>query len=306
MDVFVRLLINILEEGLIYGIMAMGLYITYRVLNFPDLSVDGTFPMGCCVTAVLIANGVNPVLTLLIAFVCGCAVGLVTGLIHVKLHITDLLSGILVMTALWSVNLVILGGKSVFPFYNQPTLFNSGLVELLPELLYKRRVLIMLVIVVAVIKILLDMFYKTKAGLLLRAAGDNAQFVTAQAVDPGRMKILGLMLGNGLTAVSGSVLAQQAESANVSSGTGMMVMALASVIIGTALFGRIKFMKATTMVLLGAIIYKACLVGAMQLGLPTNYLKLLMSVLFIVALIAGNAMDKNKGRKDRNAKAART
>lgn len=304
MDVFVRLLVNILEEGLIYGIMAMGVYITYRVLNFPDLTVDGTFPLGCCVTAVLIANGVNPVVALAASFAAGCIAGLVTGLIHVKLHITDLLSGILVMTGLWSINLVVLGGKSVMPFYNQPTIFNSGLVKLFPQALYGRRVLIILFLVALAVKILLDLYYKTKSGILLRAAGDNSQFVTALAVDPGKMKILGLMLGNGLTALSGSVLAQQAESANVSSGTGMMVMALASVIIGTALFGRIRFIKATTMVVLGSIIYKACLVAAMQLGLPTNYLKLLMSVLFIAALLAGKAMDKNQGRKDRHAKAA--
>ncbi len=305
MDTFVRLLVNVLEEGLIYGIMAMGVYITYRVLDFPDLSVDGTFPLGCCVTAALTVAGVHPVLALLISFVCGCAAGLVTGLLHVKLHITDLLSGILVMTGLWSVNLVILGGKAVMPFYNMPTIFNSGLVTLLPDALRARRVLIMLVLVVLVLKLLLDAYYRTKSGVLLRAAGSNAQFVTALGVHPGRMKILGLMLGNGLTALSGSVLAQQAESANVSSGTGMVVMALASVIIGTALFRRVRFMKPTTMVLLGAILYKACLVAAMQLGLPTNYLKLLMSVLFVVALVAGNTMDRSGGRRNQHGKAAR-
>lgn len=306
MDVLARLLVNILEEGLIYGIMAMGVYITYRVLNFPDLTVDGTFPLGCCVTAVLIANGVHPLVALIASFAAGCLAGLITGLIHVKLRITDLLSGILVMTGLWSVNLTILSGKSVMPFYNHPTIFNSGMVELLPENLYARRVLLVLVLVTMAVKILLDLYYRTKSGILLRAAGDNHQFVTALAVDSGRMKILGLMLGNGLTALSGSVLAQQAESANVSSGTGMMVMALASVIIGTALFGRIRFMKATTMVVLGSIIYKACLVIAMQLGLPTNYLKLLMSVLFIAALLAGKGMDRNHGRKDRHGRVART
>ena len=299
MNVFVGLLINILEEGLIYGIMAMGVYITYSVLSFPDLSVDGTFPLGCCVTAVLIANGVNPVLTLLIAFLCGCAAGLVTGMLHVKLHITDLLSGILVMTALWSINLVILGGKAVFPFYNMPTLFNSGLVTLLPQSLYPRRVLIMLAVVALLAKLAEDLFFKTKAGLLLRAAGDNSQYVTELAIDPGRMKILGLMLGNGLVALSGSVLAQQAESANVSSGTGMLVMSLAAVIIGLNLFGGLKkWLAPTTMVLLGSIVYKAALVTAMQLGLPTNYLKLLMSLLFVVALVSGNAME---GRRSKHA-----
>lgn len=297
MEVFIRLLINVLEEGLIYGIMAMGVYITYKVLSFPDLTVDGSFPLGCCVTAIAIANGVNPIASLLLAFLSGCAAGLVTGLLHVKLRIADLLSGILVMTALWSINLVILGGKAVYPFYNMTTIFNNGLVEMLPAVLYKRRVLIVLAVVAFLVKIAMDLFFKTKAGLLLRAAGDNEQYITALAIDPGMMKILGLMLGNGLVALSGSVLAQQAESANVSCGTGMMVMSLAAVLIGTNFFGILKkWLKPTTMVLMGSVLYKACLVAAMQLGLPTNYLKLLMSILFVVALISGNLMEGRRGK----------
>lgn len=295
MDVFFRLLVNILEEGLIYGVMAMGVYITYKVLDFPDLSVDGTLPLGACVTAALITAGVNPLLALLIAFAAGMAAGCVTGLLHVKLKITDLLSGILVMTALWSVNLVIMGGKAVVPFYNLPTVFNSGLAALFTGGLYTRRVLFLLAVIVLVVKLLIDAFFRTKTGLLLRAAGDNAQYVTSLAVDPGRMKLLGLMLGNGLTAMSGSILAQQAESANVSCGTGMVVMALASVIIGTKLFGRVKLMKPTTMVVLGAILYKTFLVVAMQLGLPTNYLKLLMSALFVVVLVSGKFVGGGEG-----------
>ena len=294
MDVFLRLLYNVLEEGFIYGIMALGVFITYRVLHFPDLSVDGTFPLGACVTAALISAGVHPLLALGCAFLCGCAAGAVTGVLHVKLHISDLLSGILVMTGLWSVNLVILGGRAVVPFYNQPALFNSGLVTLLPEALYPRRVLILLALVIGIVKLLVDRYYRTKSGLLLRATGDNAQFVTAQGVSPGRMKILGLMLGNGLAALSGSVLAQQAESASVSSGTGMVVMGLASVIIGTSLMRGIRFLRPTTMVILGAVLYKAALVTAMQLGLPTNYLKLLMAALFVVALVTGNSLDRRK------------
>ena len=294
MDVFLRLLVNVLEEGFIYGIMAMGLFITYSVLHFPDLSVDGTFPLGACVTAALITAGVHPMIALVCAFLCGCAAGAVTGFLHVKLHITDLLSGILVMTGLWSINMVILGGRAVVPFYNQNTIFNSGLVKLLPDSLYGRRVLIMLFVLILIIKLLVDIYYRTKSGLLLRAAGDNDQYVTSLGVNPGRMKVLGLMLGNGLTALSGSVLAQQAESANVASGTGMVVMGLAAVIIGTSLLGGIRWMKATTMVVVGSVIYKACLVAAMQLGLPTNYLKLLMAVLFVVALMTGNAFDRRR------------
>ncbi len=298
MSPFLLVLFNILEEGLVYGLMAMGVFITYRVLSFPDLTVDGSFPLGGCVTAALIVAGVNPILALFAAFACGCLAGLTTGLLHVKLGITDLLSGILSMTALWSVNLVIAGGKAVVPFYNSPTIFSGGLVSILPEALYPRRVLIILFLIALLVKLILDWFFSTKSGLLLRAAGDNAQYVSALAVNPGRMKILGLMLGNGLTALSGSVLAQQAGSANVASGTGMVVMGLASVIIGVNLFGWLRVAKGTGMAVLGAIVYKACLAVAMQLGLPANFLKLLMSALFVIALVSGKAVG---GRRKRHA-----
>jgi len=290
MDVFIGLIRNILEEGLIYGIMAMGVYITYSVLNFPDLSVDGTFPLGMCVTAALIVNGTDPLLACVIAFICGALAGCLTGLLHVKLKITNLLSGILTMTAMWSVNLVVTDGRAVLPFYNMKTIFNSGLSELLPKRLYTYRIVLIALIAVILMKLLLDLYLKTKSGLLLRATGDNLQFVISLSKDPGTMKIVGLSIGNGFTALAGSILSQQSESANINSGTGMVVMALASVIIGTSLFRKIKFLKPTTMAVFGSIIYKACLVIAMQLGLPTNFLKLLMAVIFTVALVSSNLL----------------
>nr|WP_319487521.1 ABC transporter permease [uncultured Caproiciproducens sp.] len=297
MDIILGLIVNVLEEGFIYGIMAVGVYITYRVLGFPDLSVDGTFPLGACITAALIAAGADPWLACLIAFVCGAAAGCLTGFLHVKLGITDLLSGILVMTGLWSVNLVITRGKAVMPFYDKNTIFNSGFSGLLTKNIPEDyRVLIIVAISCVIVKLLLDLYLKTKSGLLLRASGDNAQYVTSQGKNPGTMKIIGLAIGNGCTALAGCILSQQTESASVASGTGMVVMALASVIIGTNLFRKIKFVKATTAAVFGAIIYKACLVVAMQLGLPTDYLKLLMAVLFTVALISNN-MFAGRGKK---------
>lgn len=298
MEVLIGLLSNILEEGLIYGIMAMGVYISYSILDFPDLSVDGTFPLGMCVTAALITAGVNPFLSCLAAFVCGAAAGCVTGLLHVKLKITNLLSGILTMTAMWSINLVITKGSAVLPYYNKDTIFNTGLVNQLPAELYVYRVLMIAAVAALIGKLLLDLYLKTKSGLLLRAAGDNQQFVTSISRDPGRMKIIGLAIGNGYTALAGSILSQQSESANINSGTGMVVMGLAAVIIGLSIFGKIRIMKATTMVILGAIIYKSCLVIAMQLGLPTNYLKLLMAVIFTAALVSSNFFAR--GRKKQN------
>ena len=291
---FLSILINILEEGFIYGIMAMGVYITYTVLDFPDLSVDGTLPLGACVTGVLIAAGVNPVLALFVSFLAGCAAGACTGFLHVKLGIRDLLSGILVMTALLTINLLVTGKQSVIYINKLPTIFTQGLVELLPQGLYAYRRVIILLIVVVAVKLLMDLFFKTRLGLLLRAAGSNLQYVTSMAVNPGSMKILGLTLGNGLTALAGSVLAQQARSASVASGTGMVVMGLASVIIGTTLFKRVRFIKATTQVVIGSLVYKACLAVATLLKLDTVYLKLLMSVLFVIALVGGRALEKSK------------
>lgn len=297
MDILLGLLINVLEEGLIYGVMAMGVYITYKILDFPDLSVDGTFPLGACLTAALITAGVHPVLACLAAFAGGAAAGCVTGLLHVKLRISDLLSGILVMTGLYSVNLLILGGKATVQFYNQDTLFSSGLAALLPAACKPYRVVLIALIAVGIVKLALDLYLRTKSGLLLRAAGSNPQYVVSLGRDPGRMKIIGLALGNGCTALAGSILSQQTETASLSSGTGMVVMALASVIIGTTLFRSVRLFKPTLAVVLGAILYKTCLMVAMQLGLPTNYLKLLMAVLFTAALVSNNFLANGRGKQ---------
>ena len=286
MAIFLSLVETVFREGFIYALMAMGVYITYKILDFPDLSVDGTFPLGACVTAVLILAGMNPWLACLCAFLAGAAAGCVTGLLHVKLGITDLLSGILVMTAMWSVNLIITAKSSILQFFNQPTIFNSGLVKLLPQGVYAQRKLLIAFLLVIVMKLVLDWFLRTKTGLLLRATGDNAQFVTSLAKNQGRMKILGLAIGNGCTALSGAVLAQLNENADVNSGKGMVVLALASVIIGTSLFQRVPFIKATTMAVLGAILYKACLQIALQLGMEPHILKLLMAILLTIAIVS--------------------
>jgi putative ABC transport system permease protein len=296
MNIFLGLANNILLEGFIYAIMAIGVYVTYSVLNFPDLSVDGTFPLGACVTGALILAGVNPWVACLISFLCGAAAGCVTGLLHVRLHITDLLSGILVMTALGSINLVVTGGTSMKAFYNQPTIFSIGPAALVPASARNWFYTVIALFCCLVVKLLVDLFLKTKTGLLLRAAGDNPQYVVSLGKDPGSMKILGLMIGNGCTALAGSVLSQQSGSANIWSGTGMVVMALASVIIGTSIFGRMKFVPLTLAVILGTVVYKLCLVVAMQLGLPADYLNLLMAVLLTVALVV-NQMAPSAGRR---------
>lgn len=295
MDIVMNVLRVTLEEGLMYALLAIGVYITYSILDFPDLSVDGTMPMGAIVTAVLIIHGVNPWLCLVITFALGMACGAVTGLLHVKLNIRPLLCGIIVYTAMLSLNLVILfkgnNGITVASFFKKPTIFNSGITEFFPE---KWKIVILSLILVVVCKIIMDFYLKTKSGLLLRATGDNERYVTMLAKDPGYTKILGLAIGNGFAALSGCVIAQQKGSADQQMGVGMVVLGLASVIIGLSVFKKVKFMKATTMVILGSILYKAFLSAALALNLPTEYLKLLMAVLFTLALVFS---EKFKGRK---------
>ena len=286
MSTTLSLIETVLREGFIYSLMAMGVLITYKILDFPDLSVDGTFPLGACVTAALIAGGCNPWLACLTAALAGAAMGCVTGVLHVKLGITDLLSGILVMTAAWSVNLIITGGKAILQFFNLPTIFTAGPAAALTGPLEAHRQLIVAFLIALLVKLLLDGFLKTRSGLLLRAGGDNGRFVTSLGRNPGSVKILGLAIGNACTALAGSVLAQVPQNADINSGKGMVVMALASVIIGTGVFRRAGFMKATTMAMLGAILYKACLQIALQLGLPASYLKLLMAVLLTLAIVS--------------------
>lgn len=294
MDIVMNVLRVTLEEGLMYALLAIGVYITYSILDFPDLSVDGTMPMGAIVTAVLIIHGVNPWLCLLITFALGMACGAVTGLLHVKLNIRPLLCGIIVYTAMLSINLVILfkgnNGITVASFFKKPTIFNSGITKFFPE---RWKIVILSLILVVVCKIIMDFYLKTKSGLLLRATGDNERYVTMLAKDPGYTKILGLAIGNGFAALSGCVIAQQKGSADQQMGVGMVVLGLASVIIGLSVFKKVKFMKATTMVILGSILYKAFLSVALALNLPTEYLKLLMAVLFTLALVFS---EKFKGR----------
>ncbi len=298
----------VLEEGLKYAILALGVYLTYSILDFPDLSVDGTMPLGAILSCVLILNGVNPWLSLIVAFACGMLAGCVTGLLHIKLKLEPLLAGILVYTALLTCNLVLIklgtGGQSIASVFGQDTIFNSGVANALPEQIGGINVkkLIVLTISVIIIKIIIDLYLKTKSGMLLRATGSNQQYVVMLAKNPGATKILGLAIGNGLAALSGAVIAQSTETANTTMGVGMVVFGLSSVIIGLSLFKRLSFMKATTMVILGTIIYKACLQIAVVIGLPSEYNKLLMAVLFVFALIFSGALKGKSGkRRDKNA-----
>lgn len=270
--------LGILEQGMIYAIMALGIYITYKILDFPDLTVDGSFPLGAAVTVMLMTNtessyiniltfGHNPYIIMIIAFMAGGLAGLVTGIIHVKFKVRDLLSGIITMTALYSINLHI-AGKANVPIFNMETIFSNKMLNgFYPQFIEKYKVLIIISIVTIAAKILMDLYFKTKSGYLLRAVGDNSALVTTLAKDSGNVKIMGLTLANALVALSGSVMSQQQRFFEISMGTGTMVIGLASVIIGTNLFKKVTFVKATTTVIIGSIIYKACISIAMDVSI---------------------------------------
>ena len=283
--------VSILEQGLIYGILSLGIYITYKILDFPDLTVDGSFPLGAAVTALLITRGVNPYLTLVAAFLVGVIAGICSGLIHVKCKVRDLLSGIIMMTALWSINLRVAGTANV-PLFSQKTIFKNDVIDkVVPEALSKYSTLIMILIIAIFCKILLDLYMKTQSGYLLRAVGDNDKLVTSLAKDQGNVKILGLAIANGLVALAGCVFCQEERVFEISSGTGAMVIGLASVIIGTSIFKNLTFMKTTTAVLVGSVIYKACVAIALRSFEPQD-MKLITAVLFLVILVL--SMERKK------------
>jgi len=284
-------IISFLEQGLIYGVLALGVYITYKILDFPDLSVDGTFPLGASVTATLIVKGVNPYLTLLIAFAVGIAAGICTGLIHVKCQVRDLLAGIIMMTALWTINLRIAGTANV-PMLSQQTIFKNDLLGAIVPTGISGYVKILMIVVLALIcKLLLDGYLKTKSGYLLRAVGDNDILVTSLAKDQGNVKILGLAIANGLVALAGSMFCQYQRVFDISMGTGAVVIGLASVIIGTSILKKLTFFKPTTAVLFGAVIYMACVALALKKCTPQDT-KLITAALLLIVLVVSRGRRK--------------
>lgn len=288
MGSFSDLVVSTLTQGLIYALLSYGVYITYKILDFPDLSVDGSFPLGAAVTAVLLTNGTNPYLTLLAALGVGALAGLATGLIHVRVKVRDLLAGIITMTALFSINLQIAGSNLTVPrsidtiFTAAPTMALFGGVSLI------YRKLIVSLILTVVFKLILDAYFKTKNGLMLRAVGDNPVLVTSLAVDKGKIKIIGLVISNALVALAGCIVCHEQRSFSATMGTGQVVFGLATVIIGTTIFRKTSFIKGTTAVIIGSIIYKTCIQVAISLGLPANLLKLITALLFLAILAIGN------------------
>lgn len=287
------LLLSVLEQGMIYGILALGIYITYKILDFPDLTVDGSFPFGAAVTVRMISGfGLPPILTLPVAFLGGALVGMCTGLIHVKLKVRDLLSGIIMMTGLYTVNLWV-AGTGYVAIFNKENIFDNAIVNsIFPSFLADFKTVIIIFLITIVVKYLLDWYMSTKSGFLLRAVGDNDTIVTSLGVDKGLVKIVGLSIANGLVSLSGCIYAQQQRSFEISIGTGAMVIGLASVIIGTSMLKKCTFLRVTSSVVVGSIIYKACVALAMFAGIDANAIKLVTAVLFLIILVI--CMDRKK------------
>lgn len=277
-----QVLSGTLEQGLMYAIMVLGVYLTYRILNYADLSVDGSFTLGAAIAATLIIRGYNPWLATFVAFIGGCFAGIFTGVLHTKFNITPLLSGILTMTALYSVNLRIMG---------QPNISLLGVRTIITdfsELPYVRdnAVLVLAFITVIIVGYVVYRFLQTEVGLALRATGDNELMIKSQGVNTDIMKILGLALSNGLVAFAGSYVAQNQQFADASMGIGMIIAGLASVIIGEVLIGSSSIGRTIIAVICGGVFYRIIIAIVLQLGLAPTDLKLITALIVIIALVS--------------------
>ena len=284
-----------LQMGLCFAVLALGVYISYSILDFPDLSVDGTFPLGgVCCTVLMLKLGIPALPAVLLSFFAGFAAGAVTGVLHVKFNISKLLSGIIVMTALLSVTLALTMlltktglTTTIFSFRseNLQGIFRGRASQLLGSANRDYMILIIELVFVIAVKIIIDLFLKTKLGYMLRATGDNETLVVSLGRDSGLYKILGIALANGFVAVSGAMYSNLFMQYDNSSGSGKVVMALASVIIGLAVFSKIRFISDTTSVIFGAVIYSLCLNYLVLVDTNGIYLKLLNAAMFTLILI---------------------
>lgn len=252
---------GILAEGMIYGIMALGVFITFRILDFPDLTVDGSFPMGAAIMGVAVVNDMNLLLAVLLAFIGGSIAGLITALIHNELKVPNLLAGILTMIMLYTVNIRILGSSNL-SLINENTVF-SGMYSLTGAVLGKPwSIVVLMLIVVLIIKLLIDVFFHTDLGMTLGALGNNQQMVVSQGVNPKHLKLIGVGISNGLVAVSGAFAAQYQSFADVGLGQGIIIAGLASVMIGEFLFRSNHIFILSLNVILGAVIFNAVMYAA--------------------------------------------
>lgn len=285
------LILTSLEQGLIFAVLAMGVFLTYKILDVADLSVEGTFPFGAFIFAKFISLGMNPIISTFLAFCFGTLAGLLTATLFTKLKIKPLLSGILTMTILYSVNLKT-NGKSNVPLFNYSSVFDLG------------NTILVLIIIVFSIKIILDLFLKTEIGYLLITTGDNESLVRSLGENSNKYKIIGLMIANGLVALSGALMAQMQGFADITMGSSIIVVALASIIIGDTIKKNSNRLKDTTRAIIGAVIYKILSGIAIDLGLDPQDLRAVSAIIVIIFISYNNfspdlwGIIKNKGRNE--------
>lgn len=314
-------LFGAVESGLIYAIMAIGVYLTFRILDFPDLTVDGSFVTGGAVTAISIINGVPPIFATILGAFAGFFAGCVTGILHTKGKINALLSGILMMIALYSINLRIMGKpnlslsrestlKKQFIEVWEKTGIDGVINNLLGAMGVERLpatwgIVFIMMIIIIIIKVIIDYFLKTEIGLGLRATGNNEVMSRSFSANTDTLIIIGLGISNGLVALSGSLITQYGGFTDVGMGIGMIIIGLASVIIGEALFGAKTVPRATLAIILGAVIYRIVVALALRVGfLDTGDMKLITAVLVILALVTPKIVQVQKEKKRRLAKRA--
>ena len=303
----ISILFGAVSQGLLWAIMVIGVYLTYRILDIADLSVEGIITLGGFVAARLITEGVNPWLSTFCALIAGLLGGLITGLLHTKLKIPALLSGILTMTAMWSINLRV-GDRSNLPLLRMDTVYTPiqnlleaqpALADLLKTLGGSKSVASVLVglIAVVLVALLIYWFFGTELGSAIRATGANPHMVRAQGVNTASMITLGLMISNGLVALSGALIAQSQSFADIQMGIGSIVIGLASLIIGEVLFGTRSFKNSLVSIILGAIIYRIIIALVMKAGLESNDLKLFTAIIVAVCLFLPNLQKELQTRK---------
>lgn len=280
---------GILVEGLVYGIMALAVFITFRVLDFADMTIDGSFPLGSAVMAALLSAGANPAIAMLAAFCAGSAAGAITAVIHSKLRIPSLLAGILTMTMLYSINLRVLSNRANVSLLRVDTLFKSIVSAFEGVIPGEYAILAFLVLTVAVLLILVDMFFHTDFGITLGALGSNPQMITSQGMNPETIKLIGVSLSNGLVGFAGALASMYQGFADVNSGTGTVVAGLASLMIGEFLLRSNRIEILTLRVFLGSILYRAIMFSGRtwgyRVGLTANDLKLITGLLIVACLI---------------------
>lgn len=290
----IDLLLPTVSQGLLWSLLALGVYITFRVLDIADLTVEGSFPLGASVAVTLLVKDVNPVTAILASALAGGLAGVVTGLLHTKLRIPALLAGILTMIALYSVNLRIMGKANV-SLLGKETAFT--LVESTLGVAYSQAVLLVGILSCLLFSVLMYWFFGTEIGAAIRATGYNPQMIRAQGVDTNIMLLIGLFFSNALVAVAGALVAQSNGFADVGMGVGTIVIGLASVIIGEVLFGTRSFKNSLISVILGSIVYRLVIAIVLQMGMPPNDLKLFTAVLVAIALSLPMVKGKFQSRK---------